>query len=148
MQSTLWISDLTRQNKNMVYRLAATRSGAILFLIPVFFLIGCGSHSPTTVHGRSFEYWLEALHDPDARTRQKAVESLGNVGYDNPATVPALITALDDRESRVRGAAVLALLKIGPEAQEAIPALQKMLNDKDAKVRQYANKALERISAP
>src|SRR5262249_40301654 len=123
----LWIIDLIRQRKNMVYRLAATRSGALLFVIPAFFLIGCGSQSPTTVHGKSFEYWLEALHDPDSRIRQKAVESLGNVGADNPATVPALIKALDDREARVRSAAVLALLKIGPDAQEAIPALQKML---------------------
>jgi HEAT repeat protein len=111
----------------------------------LLFLIGCGTQPPTTVHGKSFEYWLEALHDPDARIRIKAVESLGNVGTDNPATVPALIKALDDREARVRAAAVLALLKIGPEAQEAVPALRKTLQDKDAKVRAYATKTLERI---
>jgi hypothetical protein len=116
-----------------------------LLAVTLLFLTGCGSQSPTTVHGKSLEYWLEALHHPDARIRIKAVESLGNVGTDNPATVPALIKALDDREARVRGAAVLALLKIGPEAQEAIPALQKTLQDKDAKVRAYAAKALERI---
>jgi HEAT repeat protein len=131
----------------MIFRLAATRSGALLFLIPVASLSSCGSPSPTTIHGKSFEYWQEALHDPDARNRIKAVESLGNVGTDNPATVPALIKALDDREARVRGAAVLALLKIGPEAQEAIPALRKTLQDKDAKVRAYATKALERIES-
>jgi HEAT repeat protein len=113
--------------------------------VTLLFLIGCGSSAPTTVHGKSFEYWLEALHDPDARIRIKAVESLGNVGADNPSTVPALIRVLDDREARVRGAAVLALMKIGPEAQEAIPALQKTLQDRDAKVRAYATKALERI---
>jgi len=116
------------------------------FLVVILlFLIGCGSRAPTTVHGKTFEYWLEALHDPDARTRKKAVESLGNVGTDNPATLPALMGALDDREAQVRGAAALALHKIGPKAQEAIPALQKMLQDKDAKVRAYAAKALERI---
>src|SRR5438093_743780 len=93
-------------------------SMALTFFLVVIllFLIGCGSRAPTTVHGKSFEYWLEALHDPDARTRKKAVESLGNVGTDNPATVPALMGALDDREAQVRGAAALALLKIGPEA--------------------------------
>jgi HEAT repeat protein len=131
----------------MIFRLAATPRGALLFLIPVVFLSGCGSQPATTVHGKSFEYWLEALHDRDARIRIKAVESLGNVGTDNPATVPALVGALDDREARVRGAAVLALLKIGPEAQEAIPALRKTLQDKDAKVRAYATKALERIES-
>ncbi len=114
--------------------------------VTLLFLIGCGSSAPTTVHGKSFEYWLEALHDPDARIRIKAVESLGNVGTDSPATIPALIGALDDREAQVRGAAALALLKIGPDAQEAIPALQKTLKDKDAKVRAYATKALERIN--
>ncbi len=129
----------------MIFLLAATRSGALLLVIPLLFLMGCGSRIPATVHGKSFEYWLKALHDPDARIRIKAVESLGNVGTDNPATVPALIRALDDREAQVRGAAALALLKIGPEAQEAIPALQKTLQDKDAKVRSYATKALERI---
>jgi HEAT repeat protein len=114
--------------------------------VTLLFLIGCGTQPPTTVRGKSFEYWQEALHDPDARIRTKAVESLGNVGADNPSTVPALIRVLDDREARVRGAAVLALLKIGPDAQEAIPALQKTLKDKDAKVRAYATKALERIN--
>jgi HEAT repeat protein len=129
----------------MTYRLAATPSRALLLAVSLFLEIGCGSQPPATVHGKSFEYWLEALHDPDVRIRIKAVESLGNVGIENPATVPALIKTLEDREARVRGAAVLALLKIGPDAPEAIPALQKMLNDKDAKVRQYANKALEKI---
>ena len=119
MQSTVWTFELIRLRKKMIFRLAATRSGAILLFIPVFFLIGCGSQSSTTVHGKSFEYWLEALHDPDVRIRIKAVESLGNVGAENPATVPALIRALDDREARVRGAAVLALLKIGPEEKGA-----------------------------
>jgi HEAT repeat protein len=126
----------------MNFRLAATRSGAIPL---VFFLIGCNSQTPTTVHGKPVEYWLQALHDSDARVRKKAVESLGNVGPDNSLTVPALIGALDDRESQVRRAAVLALLKIGPDARDAIPALQRALKDKDAKVRGYARKALERI---
>jgi HEAT repeats len=127
--------------QNLGESMAPTFFLAVILL----FLIGCGSSAPTTVHGKSFEYWLEALHDRDARIRIKAVESLGNVGTDNPATVPALIKALDDRDARVRGAAVLALLKIGPDAQEAIPALQKTLQDKDAKVRAYATKALRRI---
>lgn len=116
------------------------------FLVAILlFLSGCGSQQPTTVHGKSVEHWLQALHDSDPRIRKKAIESLGNMGADNPATVPALIGVLEDREPRVRGAAVLALLKIGPDAHEAIPALQKTLKDKDAKVRGYAAKALERI---
>ncbi len=129
----------------MRFHLAATRSGALSAITLVFLLSGCGSRTPTTVHGKSVEYWLTALHNSDVQVRKKAVECLGNVGADNPATVPALIEALEDRDARVRGAAVLALLKIGPDAQEAVPALQKSLKDKDAKVRAYASKALERI---
>jgi len=133
------------RNAKMRFHLAATRSGALSAITLVFLLSGCGSRTPTTVHGKSVEYWLTALHNSDVQVRKKAVECLGNVGADNPATVPALIEALEDRDARVRGAAVLALLKIGPDAQEAVPALQKSLKDKDAKVRAYASKALERI---
>jgi hypothetical protein len=128
-------------------RLAAARSGALSAIALVIFLSGCGSQTPTTVHGKPVEYWLTALNNSDYRVRKKAVESLGNVGADNPSTVPALIGALEDRDARVRGEAVLALLKIGPEAAEAVPALRKSLKDKDAKVRDYASKALERIEA-
>lgn len=129
----------------MLIRLAATRRGALSWVFLLVGSVGCGSSSPTSVHGKPVEYWLQALHDSDVRIRLKAVESLGNVGADNPAAIPALIQALDDHEPRVRGAAVLALLKIGPDARDAVPALQKMVKDKDAKVRGYAAKALERI---
>src|SRR5216683_7011202 len=63
----------------------------LFYVFIFFFLSGCGSPTATTVHGKSVEYWLEALHDSDARNRMKAVESLGNVGPDNTATVHALI---------------------------------------------------------
>ena len=129
----------------MRFHLAATRSGALSAITLVFLLSGCGSRTPTTVHGKSVEYWLTALHNSDVQVRKKAVECLGNVGADNPATVPALIEALEDRDARVRGAAVLALLKIGPDAGEAVPALRKALQDKDARVQDYAVKALTQI---
>jgi HEAT repeat protein len=129
----------------MLSRLIATRNGALIAIALVCFLSGCGSRTPTTVHGKPVEYWLNALHDSDARIRKKAVESLGNVGAENSAIVPALIATLEDRDANVRSAAVLALLKIGPDAGESVPALRKTLKDKDAKVRDYAKKALERI---
>jgi HEAT repeat protein len=109
-------------------------------------VIGCsGPPAPLTVHDKPVAYWLQALHDPDAKVRRRAIEALSNVGAADPAVVPSLIGALDDREAAVRGAAVLALLKIGPEAGEAIPALRKAEKDRDAKVRSYALKARERI---
>ena len=112
----------------------------------IVFFIGCrGSPAPLTVHDKPVAHWLQALHDPDARTRRKTIEALSNVGAKDPAVIPALIEALNDREAVVRGAAVLALLKIGPEASEAVPALRRAQKDKDAKVRSYATKALETI---
>jgi len=109
-------------------------------------LIGCGGPpTPLKIHDKPVAHWLQALHDPDAKARRKAIEALSNVGSADPAVIPALIEALDDREAGVRGAAVLALLKIGPEASEAVPALRKAQKDKDVKVRTYATKALVRI---
>src|SRR5439155_3624304 len=107
---------------------------------------GCGGPpTPLTVHDKPVTHWLQALHDPDARARRKAIEALSNVGSADPAVIPALIEALNDREAGVRGAAILALLKIGPEASDAVPALRKAQKDKDVKIRTYATKALERI---
>jgi HEAT repeat protein len=122
------------------------RAWMVVWLV---FLIGCGrSSAPLTVHDKPVAHWLQALHDPDARARRKAIEALSNVGSADPAVIPALIEALNDREAGVRGTAVLALLKIGPEASDAVPALRKAQKDKDAKVRNYAAKALERIENP
>ena len=117
-----------------------------LVLALAILVAGCGGPpTPLTVHDKPVTHWLQALHDPDAKARRKAIEALSNVGAENPAIIPALIEALDDREAGVRGAAVLALLKIGPEAGEAVPALRKAQKDKDVKVRTYATKALVRI---
>jgi HEAT repeat protein len=106
---------------------------------------GCGKGSPMLVHGKPVAHWVEALQNPNVRSRQKAVEALGNAGAADPQVVPALIGAVKDRDARVRAAAVVALLKIGPAAREAIPVLQEASRDKDKQVRAYAAKALEKI---
>jgi HEAT repeat protein len=105
---------------------------------------GCGK-APLVVHGQPVHHWVEALNNPDAALRKRAVEALANVGSADPEVVPALARAVKDRETRVRAAAVLALLKIGPEAQEAVPALRAAQKDANAAVRNYAAKALARI---
>jgi HEAT repeat protein len=106
---------------------------------------GCGKGPPALVHGKPVAHWVEALKNPEARSRQKAVAALGNAGAADPQVVPALIGAVKDRDSRVRGAAVLALLKIGPAAREAIPVLREAQKDKSPQVGAYAAKALEKI---
>jgi HEAT repeat protein len=119
--------------------------------IPVFLLgaallaAGCAKRPPLTAHGKPVAHWVEALRDPDARVRRKAVQVLGNVGTADPAAIPALTGAVKDKDARVRSAAVLSLLKIGPDAREAIPVLHDARNDKDPKVRAQAALALAKI---
>jgi HEAT repeat protein len=108
-------------------------------------LSGCGQSPPLTVRGKPVSHWVQALENPDARVRRKAVGALGNVGAADAQVVPALVRAVKDRDARVRAAAVLALLKIGPEAREAVPALTAARRDRDAQVRAYAAKALAKV---
>jgi HEAT repeat protein len=110
-------------------------------------LSGCGRKQPTSVGGKPVSYWVQALQEPDARSRKKAAFELGNVGAADPTVVPALAGALRDGDAVVRAEAALSLLKIGPAAREASPALVEAQNDRDAKVRSYAAKALEKIQA-
>jgi len=106
---------------------------------------GCGRPSPMTAGGKPVVYWLQTLHDPDARARRKAALTLGNVGSADPAVVPALAGSLKDGDAGVRGEAVLALLKIGPAARAAVPGLTEAEKDPDDRVRAYAAKALEKV---
>jgi HEAT repeat protein len=106
---------------------------------------GCGKREPVISHGQPVSHWLQAIHDPDVKTRKKAVVALGHVGKTDPAAIPAVIEAVKDADASVRAEAVLALLNIGPDAKDAVPALTEAQEDKDASVRSYAAKALERI---
>jgi HEAT repeat protein len=108
-------------------------------------IAGCAKKEPLLSHGQPVSHWLQAVHDPDPKTRKKAVVALGHVGSADPAAIPAVIEAVKDPDASVRSEAVLALLNLGPDAKEAVPALTEAQSDKDAKVREYAGKALERI---
>jgi HEAT repeat protein len=111
----------------------------------VMFLIastGCRQTAPTMAGAK----WAEALRDPSAKVRKKAVFTLGNIGPSDPAVFPALVSALKDAHPEVRREAILALLKYGAGAKEAIPALtEAQEKDRDAKVRAYAAKVLEKL---
>jgi hypothetical protein len=129
--------------------LAECRPGNMRYVLigSLILLAGCGKTPATLAHGKPVHHWLQALHEGDARVRQKAVAVLGNVGPADPAVIPALIGVTKDRDSKVRGEAILALLKIGPAAKEAIPVLTEAQKDKDPQVRSYAFKALQRIQS-
>jgi HEAT repeat protein len=74
---------------------------------------------------------LEAIvEDKEARfggnlfhVRESAAGSLGEIGPEAAATVPALAKLLEDDNDRVRVAAAFALGRMGPKAASAVPAL-------------------------
>jgi HEAT repeat protein len=107
---------------------------------------GCGEPAAMTAGGKPVSHWLQALQDPDARVRKKAVTKLGNVGTADPAAIPAVAAALKDRDARVRVEAALALLKLGPAAKEAEAALAEAARtDPDGRVRDCAARALANV---
>lgn len=89
--------------------------------------------------------FVQALHDDDARMRQAAAVTLGQIGLGAIDAVPQLVTALTDADARVRAAAALSLSTFGPHAMEAVPALRTALSDEFAGVRARAAFALGQI---
>jgi serine/threonine protein kinase len=90
---------------------------------------------------------IGSLGEPDANTRWKAAEALGNLGGQAGAAVPALTSLLGDRQETVRWRTAEALGKIGPEARAAVPALVRGLSETGLVATESA-KALGRIGSP
>lgn len=110
---------------------------------------GCRQASPTMAGGKPAGYWIQALHDPDARTRQRAASKLGNVGPADAGALPALLEALRDSDPGVRQEVILALVKFGPPAEKAAPILADLQErDPNERVRSYAGRALKAMQRP
>jgi hypothetical protein len=75
---------------------------------------------------------VQALQNPDADVRLKAVAVLGRMGSDAAAAVPQLIPLLNDPDVDVRKAAARTLGQIGPPAKDAVPALVRTLLQPDS----------------
>ncbi len=80
--------------------------------------------------------------------RVAAAESLGEIGPDALAAVPALIGALQQGRGDARDEAARALGKIGPTARSAIPPLARALDDDAPFFRLEVAEALARIGDP
>ncbi len=79
--------------------------------------------------------------------RSDAAKTLGKLGKDAQAAIPALIDALGDKDHSVRSRAAEALGLLGAAAKEAVPALRKAMEDRY--VKRAAIKSIEQIqSAP
>jgi HEAT repeat protein len=114
----------------------------LLFIVLLVTLGGCNKTQPTMAGHK----WAEALRDPDAKVRQKAAFTLGNIGPSDAAALPALIGALNDAEAGVRCEVILAIIKFGSKAKEARSVLASLCeNDPDSRVREYATRAIRRI---
>ncbi len=98
--------------------------------------------------GHATGYWIDALNDPNAQARYRAVHALGAIGPEAGAAVPALATILrEDPERQLRVEAALALSKMRPASEGAVPALAAALADEDRGVRMYAVIALAGMGA-
>ena len=75
-------------------------------------------------------------------------EAAAALGRIGKDSVPALIEGLWDRDVKVRHAATYALGAVGPEASAAIPVLIRRLKDEDPGVRASAASSLSGIGAP
>lgn len=74
---------------------------------------------------------LSELKSKSATKRAEAAETLGILGADAAAAVPALMSALKDSDSNVRSAAAEALGKIRAQPAVVIPALIEGFTEKD-----------------
>jgi len=101
-----------------------------------------GSLEEKAAWEKYFDYLIKQLKEPDANTRMKAAQILGE--NREPRAVEPLGAALADPDSGVRQRAAEALGRIGaPALKHLITAL----DDPEAQVRQLATKALGQIGS-
>jgi HEAT repeat protein len=94
---------------------------------------------------------IAALKDQDPIVRHDAAATLGSLGYLGPdakAAVPAILKLLDDRSLDVCKAAISALGNLGGQNQALATALSKLLKHWDRAIQLAAQQALSQIGAP
>ncbi|HTS88317.1 MAG TPA: HEAT repeat domain-containing protein [Gemmatimonadales bacterium] len=96
--------------------------------------------------GRPLSAWIADLKAPSPQTRNFAAYTIGTLGPDGKAAVPALIEALSDSNASVRFRVCVALEQMGPAAAEAAPALNNTLDDMSDDVAAAARRALIKIT--
>jgi hypothetical protein len=90
---------------------------------------------------------LEALHDTDRGVRERAAQSLGQVGAGNEEVVSALLEALHDTDRGVRRLAAQSLGQVGAGNEEVVSALLEALHDADRDVQWGAAQSLGQVGA-
>jgi HEAT repeat protein len=87
----------------------------------------------------------DCLKDDYLPVRVRASQSLGLVGPDAAAVLPALIKATEDEDRFIKVNAIRAMANIGPPSKPAIPVLVKLLEMDDKFVPMHAGHALASI---
>jgi HEAT repeat protein len=97
---------------------------------------------------RSVPQLMEALKNPDAKTRLSAANALGSRGPAAALAAEQLGATLKDRDAAVRLAAAQALGRIGPTAHAAYAPLVRALGDEDPAVSKAARESLDKVGRP
>ena len=87
---------------------------------------------------------IDLLREPEGALREWAVLTIGQIGADAAAAVPALTARLTESDPSVRVAAAETLARLG---KSAVPALIKALKDESPEIRSAAVDLLGRIGA-
>ena len=91
---------------------------------------------------------IDALHDPESRTRAQVAKALGRIGPGASVAVPALTEMTKDEWWYVRENAAVALGKIGTKSSVAIPALVPLQQqDPNEDVRKAVAEAIKSIQS-
>jgi vesicle coat complex subunit len=97
---------------------------------------------------RKIRTCIKDLKEDYSLARYHAVDTLGKIGPDAKAAVPAIIRALKDDHALVRSGATEALAEIDPGNRDVVLALIEALEDKEPQVRGAAAEALSMIGPP
>jgi HEAT repeat protein len=84
-----------------------------------------------TIGSKALPLLLEMLREKDVQVRNRAIETLGMMGFRAKRAVPNLIDKLKNGSPSERIVAANALGGIGPAAASAVPALKAALKDRD-----------------
>jgi HEAT repeat protein len=91
---------------------------------------------------------INALKDPTATRRERAMRVLSKVGPDAAPAVPELVSIIQGTVAKERIEALFVVGAIGPGASGAVKAVVAALADTDPQVQQYSSYALGKIGPP
>jgi HEAT repeat protein len=90
---------------------------------------------------------IDALKDPNALRRERAMKVLSKIGADAAPAVPELIAIAQGSDAKLKVEALFTIGGIGPAAGAAVPAVTSALADRDPQTQQTAAYAAGKIGS-